>query len=206
MRGHAVIVGGFGRVTFEVAGAAVGRGGHVGPVGFLQGKSKRVLDLGVFGVELEGATVRDDRLVAPARCVQGGTEIVVSRRIIGLEFDRSAVRDEAAFVAAGPLHVQGNAQIVVGLGRAGRELDGSPEGGDRFVEPALLAESSAESIVRFHQVRRELDDAAIAGDRLVAPARRVQDDAKQVQRLDMIGQLGKDLAAVIPSASIGRPA
>src|SRR5437868_5969474 len=69
-----------------------------------------------------------------------------------------------------PLLPEGEAQVAVGLGIIGLQLDGLVEGGERLVKPALAEECVAEMAVRRRIVGSQGDSLAEGCDRLVALA------------------------------------
>ena len=66
--------------------------------------------------------------------------------MVGLELDRPAEGGDRLVEPA--RRVQGDAQVVVGLGMIGLERDRTAVGGDRLVEPAGLVQGDAQVVVR----------------------------------------------------------
>ena len=119
--------------------------------------------------------------------VQGQDEVARDQRVTRLEFDRPAETREC--IVEAPLILENSAQIAVGLGSIGLELDGMVVSGDRLVEPRPPPgiQGVTQIVVRLGVIGPELDGSVAGGDRLVEPFLVLEGNAQADVRLGIVG-------------------
>ena len=128
--------------------------------------------------------------------------MVVGLGMIGLELDRPAMSLDR-FVGPADLE-EGDAQVVVSRGQAGRQLDRAAETGDGPFPLAGSPADLAQITVKLDDGRVDADRPADQLDRDLQAARLAGAQAHPVPCTGLVGVKGQDLA--IDSLGLGQPA